>query len=250
MSSGSQLLALTAMLLALSMSARAQTTESTLHFLTLTEVKSIIKGVASPKDSTKQRKKSRDRTDVEDIRVLQYTHFRRNPEDCTRAAISLSTEISEAWGKLFSPEQLIVVEDLLIKVFNDMDRPVWMLKKKNKRKRPYERKLSSVSLCPGFELKPNELGKSFPSGPAAFHYIEALVLSEIFRARKAEIMKRAEDLGTDQVLLGAHHPSDVAAGQELANRTFEKMMKNKKFQDELKAVKAKARPSARQTKRS
>ena len=49
-------------------------------------------------------------------------------------------------------------------------------------------------------------------------------------------MARAKQVGDDRVVLGVHHPSDVAIGVEVAKRDYAKMLGSQKFQQDLKMV--------------
>ena len=65
----------------------------------------------------------------------------------------------------------------------------------------------------------------------------ACVLAEIFPAKASEIISYGNYLGELRVIVGVHHPSDVRAGQSLAQRICDKLLSLTDFQNELERLK-------------
>lgn len=104
-------------------------------------------------------------------------------------------------------------------------------KKQWKRLRPYLQYSSSVRLCPGMD-PPDDF--SYPSGHATDSRLFALVLSEIYPARKSAFLARADHVAEDRVIAGAHFPSDIEAGKKLGDLIFAALMHNDSFREDLR----------------
>lgn len=90
------------------------------------------------------------------------------------------------------------------------------LKKRYGRPRPYvlDHRIRCLAGRPG--------GLSYPSGAAAVAEVFARLLSRIDPSRQAAFLARAAQIGRDRVVVGAHHPSDVAAGLVLGDQLEER----------------------------
>jgi acid phosphatase (class A) len=78
---------------------------------------------------------------------------------------------------------------------------------------------------------------SYPSGHATRAMLWARILCEIAPDKKHELLDRAEEIGWDRVLIGAHYPSDVFAGEVLGQSLAQAMSKNADFQSRLAEAK-------------
>jgi acid phosphatase (class A) len=78
---------------------------------------------------------------------------------------------------------------------------------------------------------------SYPSGHATRAMLSARILCEIAPDKKHELLDRAEQIGWDRVLIGAHYPTDVFAGEVLGQALAQAMSKNADFQTRLGAAK-------------
>lgn len=110
-------------------------------------------------------------------------------------------------------------------------------KKVAERPRPYAED-STIRLCyddPKFPLDPK---RSYPSGHAANGYAAALILAEVFPARRQQILARGIRYGDNRVTCGAHHPSDVSAGQLIATEYYEEASQVSRFKHDLKCAQA------------
>ncbi len=87
-----------------------------------------------------------------------------------------------------------------------------------KRPRPY---LRNTAIKPCISL---ESSTAYPSGHAAMGRAVGKILADKYPDRAEEIMVVANQVGTNRVIGGVHHPSDVVAGRklgdELARRTI------------------------------
>lgn len=110
-------------------------------------------------------------------------------------------------------------------------------KKAAVRPRPYVED-PTISLCfdnPKYPLDPQ---RSYPSGHAANGYGAALLIAEIFPARREQIMARGVRYGQNRLACGAHHPSDVRQGQLIAIEYFKQVWTNPRFKHDLDCAKA------------
>ena len=92
---------------------------------------------------------------------------------------------------------------------------------------------SRIKPCVSLESNP-----SYPSAHATRGVAWAIVLGQIFPAKKDELLARGKQIGEDRVIGGIHFPSDVEAGQKLGEAIAEQMMKEPRFQIALSAAKA------------
>ncbi len=118
---------------------------------------------------------------------------------------------------------------LLGRMISDMSDIARMAKASNPRLRPYAED-GAITACNTGYLNPEE---SFPSGHAMNGYAAALVISDVLVGHSRRLRERGIAYGDHRVLCGVHHPSDVAAGRELAIAYVEAIRTNKAFQDDL-----------------
>jgi acid phosphatase (class A) len=71
---------------------------------------------------------------------------------------------------------------------------------------------------------------SYPSGHSAFGMACGILLAQIVPEKRAELFARAYQYGESRVILGAHFPSDVAAGQQIALAGATLVMENGSFE--------------------
>ena len=64
---------------------------------------------------------------------------------------------------------------------------------------------------------PPESGRSFPSGPTAFFRSAAVLLVDLVPERRERLLAVGLLGGTSRTVCGLHYPSDVEAGQRLAD---------------------------------
>ena len=83
-----------------------------------------------------------------------------------------------------------------------------------------------------------ETSFSYPSSHATRATGLALVLAEIFPARRAEILQKGRDIGWVRVEAGSHTPLDIYAGRVLGQALAQAFLRDPEFQSDLAAVKA------------
>jgi acid phosphatase (class A) len=105
------------------------------------------------------------------------------------------------------------------------------------RLRPYVED-PSIALCYDNAAYPLDPKRSYPSGHAANGYGAALLLAEVFPARRQQILARGIRYGENRIVCGAHHPSDVLQGQLLAIEFFKEASLNDRFKRDLDCARA------------
>jgi membrane-associated phospholipid phosphatase len=84
---------------------------------------------------------------------------------------------------------------------------------------------------------------SYPSGHAIRAVIYARMLSEIFPEHRDALTDFALQIGYGRVIAGVHYPSDVIAGQKLANAMADVIVEQDAFKAAILRITGKAPPS-------
>ena len=80
------------------------------------------------------------------------------------------------------------------------------------RPRPY-RTLANLQVC----QSPSPINSSYPSGHAAWGVVAARILAQLYPSQTKQILARGLDYGQSRVVCAVHYPSDVSAGQMMAD---------------------------------
>jgi len=135
-------------------------------------------------------------------------------------------------GTNVKPEALPVTEALLAAVGGNAQAVINKAKTHWNRPRPW---VLESRLHPCID-KPTSA--SYPSDRAAQSRICAVVLGELFPAKKAQLVAKADQVGFDRVVAGIHFPSDVRAGQDLGQAIAAKILQSAAFKVDLAAAQA------------
>jgi len=101
------------------------------------------------------------------------------------------------------------------------------------RPRPYVTD-SSIKTCVDKEEGTN----AYPSAHATFGELYARIFAAAYSDRAYGFILRGRQYGDHRVLGGVHHPSDVLAGQNLADHVFGQLMESPDFRADMEAAKA------------
>lgn len=82
---------------------------------------------------------------------------------------------------------------------------------------------------------------SYPSGHAAFGFLNGIVLAEMVPEKRAQIFERAKEFGDNRVLGGVHYPSDIEAGRQLAVMIAVAVQQNPAYLADFAAARAEVR---------
>lgn len=77
---------------------------------------------------------------------------------------------------------------------------------------------------------------SYPSGHATYGMTCALILTQMVPEEQMQLFQRAIEIGESRLIVGAHFPSDLAAGRMVATAAVTLMTQNANFQHDLKAA--------------
>lgn len=77
---------------------------------------------------------------------------------------------------------------------------------------------------------------SYPSGHAAFGQACATLLARMVPERRRELFARAVSFGDSRLVVGAHYPSDVAAGRSIGTVATALMFANPCFEEDFSAA--------------
>ena len=170
-----------------------------------------------------------------DYREMEEAEAARNEADCR-----LGTKQSEPTYPAFFYDEASPLPKAEAKRAESLVAPVMALaervakyhKDKYRRPRPYDVRPASIHPC---VQKPGG-SKSYPSSHAAAASAAACVLGAAFPEKAAALRAYGEHLGELRVIVGVHHPSDVAAGAALGEAVCERLLKDDEFRDDLEEM--------------
>src|SRR5271170_460696 len=129
---------------------------------------------------------------------------------------------SSVLGSWFNSSNLPYTTKLLYQAGNDAGVICLVAKDYFHRERPYV--LDPRIIKPCVQLTPAPW--SYPSGHTTQAMVWAIVLSDLFPEDRKALMARANQIGNDRIMCGAHYPSDVAAGSLLGQAIAQKLLAN------------------------
>lgn len=174
-----------------------------------------------------------ERKDFEDLRRWQSV---RTETECRIAASQNFMSAKVLFGPktgLLSERQFAKLEYLLEEIVETSEKIAQPFKDRYERPRPYDvdKRLEPCIRKPGG-------AKSYPSSHALAGMAAGLVLGDLFPSQ-AEIFRKAGiQIGTNRILGGVHHPSDVGVGQRLGEQMVEALKTNREFRRDFADAKA------------
>lgn len=138
--------------------------------------------------------------------------------------------IGAALGDWFNPANFPETTDLLMGCIQDIRATEFRLKRHFVRPRPYhlEERLKPLARINS---------PAFVSGHTLWAFAQALLFSEIVPEKRAEFLKRAEEIRWSRELLGIHYPSDNEGARVVAWHLLEAWHRNPKFVADLQKAK-------------
>jgi acid phosphatase (class A) len=164
------------------------------------------------------------KADVKELLDFQNT---RTDAQCKIAKDEIFATFQNFFGTILNEKEIKTLEPMFGQLRNDGDFFVQKLKKEFARKRPY---FYNDAIHPCIT---KESTGAYPSGHATLSKLYALVLGDIFPDRKEALVNRALEVGKNRILAGVHHPSDIRAGQALADFIYSKLKSSQKFKEDL-----------------
>jgi acid phosphatase (class A) len=129
------------------------------------------------------------------------------------------------------PPDLPALHRLTDNAEEDIGPYVRAVKEKYRRLRPYE---IEPRLHPCIGDVKGDL--SYPSGHATYGYLMGHLLSEVTPARRAALMRRAEEFANQRMICGVHFRSDLEAGRRGAVLLLQQMHTSPGFRRDLAAA--------------
>lgn len=170
-----------------------------------------------------------------DYEQLLKLQAERRPEQCAIAAAQAIPDFQSLFGAsgILSKTEAEAVAPFVNTASKFLSKVSGYYKKLFARPRPYN---VDARVLPCIE-KPGG-ATSYPSTHAAAGVFDACILGRLFPDRVNILASHGRDAGDLRVITGVHHPSDVAAGQELGARICARLLKEGDFLAELARVKA------------
>lgn len=179
------------------------------------------------------------RADVEAVLIIQRL---RSPDAEREATIDgdLPARVwaHNALGPDYSPERHPAAFALFDAVRADMTKVVDDVKAKGaQRKRPHQR---DPRVKPSLSVEGHG-SNAWPSGRTAATRVWATVLSDLFPARGDVLATAARRSAELRLIGGVHYPTDLIAGERLADQFLVKLRANRLYRERLAAAQAAAR---------
>lgn len=174
----------------------------------------------------------KDRRDYAELREWQETRTR---EECKTAGTQSRMDLDSFFGPqagILTASELRAVEILLSQLRDTVSRETKPFKERYSRLRPYEAD-HTIKPC---VRKPGG-AKSYPSSHAAMGIVMSKVLADLLPGSQTDIIAQGIRIGTNRVLGGVHHPSDVRAGQNLGEEIYEALRSNPNYKADFLAAK-------------
>lgn len=174
--------------------------------------------------------------DVADMNAILQLQATRSKADCAEAAAEKSPDFHSLWdgSGLLSQAELDAVSGIGDETSKLAANVSGFFKKKFGRARPYNED-SRVQPCAD---KPGG-NTAYPSTHATSGELDACVLAEIFPPDRAAALKAyGKRIGDLRVIAGVHHPTDVVAGQTLADEICAVIKPDPTFMAEVARIRA------------
>ncbi|HVJ66061.1 MAG TPA: phosphatase PAP2 family protein [Bdellovibrionota bacterium] len=167
---------------------------------------------------------------IADYGELIYLQNTRTEAQCAAAKKEVLVSLESFFGgeqSILSRADIQRLAPFFEQVRNDADFFIQKLKVDLPRPRPFKY-IPELKPC-----VPLEVTMSYPSGHATLAELFSLILADIYPAKKEQLFARAKQIGTNRILAGMHHRSDVSAGQELGRLLYAHFKKNQAFKDSV-----------------
>ena len=168
-----------------------------------------------------------------DLATTRTASRARTPEQvaAARSEIKLTVfNFAAAIGPWFQPGRLPRTEEFFRAIDADVRLVTDAGKSHFQRPRPYV-------VDPGIVPLATEATFSYPSGHATRGTVFALVLAELFPARREALLRMGRDIGWHRVVAGVHYPSDILAGRVWGQAIARALLQDPQFCRDLAEVK-------------
>lgn len=170
--------------------------------------------------------------DLKDLALVMDWQVRRSGEDCAQANAAAHANYDTFFAGVspFPHPLPSTAFAILARIKTETDGVAADIKEKFRRERPFLRD-PELDPCLG-----RIGGLAYPSGHATISRVFAHVLAGLVSSDREVFFARADKAALERVIGGVHHPSDIEAGKELADRLYGKYMKSKVFRRDMKRL--------------
>jgi len=171
--------------------------------------------------------------DRQDMATLLQDQQTRTAAQCAQAAAETSPDFHSLWDAsgLLSDAELAAVGAFVDSASRYAAKVSGYFKKLYHRPRPYD---ENPDLRPCAD-KPSG-GTAYPSTHATAGAVDACLLAQLFPDRAPALTAYGRLVGDLRAISGVHHPSDVAAGQDLGAKICATLLADDGFQAQLSQV--------------
>lgn len=146
------------------------------------------------------------RTDLQEVMAAERHRTKQEIRDALADDEKSVFRFADVMGSGFRAENLPYAAQFFDRMSSDTDDAVTAAKLYFRRPRPFA---ANSNIKP---LEHEASSPSYPSGHAAFAYVNAIVLSYMVPEKMSAIYRRADQYACNRVTLGLHYPSDTKAG--------------------------------------
>jgi acid phosphatase (class A) len=175
---------------------------------------------------------------TKEIEFIFQRQADRTPEQVARIQAEEHYSVfalGNAAGSWLSPEnidKMPLTTGLFARVMDTVTPIVATAKGDFNRPRPFT---ENSRIFPAIE---HPTDSSYPSSVTTRAVLDSLVLAALAPTHAQAIIERGQQIGDDRVTAGVEYPSDVKAGQKLAQAVFDRLKDDPQFQADLKEAKA------------
>lgn len=178
------------------------------------------------------------RADLQEVVAAERHRTRKEISDALADDEKSVFRFADVMGSGFKAENLPYAVGFFDRLSSDTDDAVTAAKLHFKRPRPF---VANSNIKP---LKREASSPSYPSGHAAFAYVNAIVLSYMVPEKTNAIYRRAGQYACNRVMLGLHYPSDTKAGLISASVIANVLLHQPAFKADLARARAEIRVAA------